>query len=167
MSLATKARLCDQTKWTYIYDANGTHDGTTPTMIDMAGWDRCCVMVLGAGTTASATNLVTGFKIVSNTTSAGAGTDHDIAEAITTETGTTKTLTCADFGVVAPTTLGSQMLCLDIGADQMYAGDRYVGAVLAATGTFTCTIVYVQYNGTSFKDVFQTTRTAFQYDGDL
>lgn len=167
MGLNTNARLCDSIRIDYAYDADGTYDGTAA-MIDMKDYDGCMVLVLGAATTGSATNHVKAFKVVSNTTAAGAGTDHDIAEAVTTDGGTTKTLTVADFGTVAPSTLGSQMLCLDVKADQMYAGDRYIGAVTTGTGTFTCVIVYIRYRGNfSFKDMFQATRTAFQYDGNL
>jgi hypothetical protein len=168
MALSNNARLCDQIRIDTIYDANGTHDGTTPTMLDMKDYDACCVLVVPAATTADATHHITGFKVVSNTTAAGAGTDHDIAEAVTTDGGTTQTLTQADMGTSAPTTLHSQLMALDIRADQMYAGDRYIGAVLAATGTYTCNIVYIRYRGhNNYKDMFQTTRTAFQYDGDL
>ena len=106
--------------------------------------------------------------MVSNTTSAGAGTDHDIAECVTTDGGSTKTLTAADVGTTAPTTLHSQLLALDIKNDQMYAGDRYIGAVTTSTGTYTCVILYIRYNGAAnYKDMIQSTRTAYQYDGDL
>jgi len=167
MTLSNNARLCDQINIKTIYDANGTYD-VAADEVDMKDWDRCCVMVLGAATTADATHHITGFKIVSNTTSAGAGTDHDIVEAVTTDGGTTVALTQADYGIVAPSTLGDQVLCLDIRADQMYAGDRYIRAVLAATGTFTCVILYIRYNGSfNYKDMIQATRTAFQHDGDI
>lgn len=168
MGLSNNARLCDQIKIDHVYDANGAYDGTA-SMIDMTGYDGCLVLVLGAATVPSATHHITGFKVVSNTTAAGAGTDHDIAEAVTTDGGSTKTLTAADMGTAAMTTQGDTgILCLDVRSDQMYAGDSYIGAVTTGTGTFTCHIIYIRYRGNfNYKDMFQATRTAFQYDGDL
>ena len=167
--LADNARLCDCIRVDSVYDANGTYDGTADTaMLDMLEWDGCAVLVLPAATAASATNVITAFKIVSNSGATGGGTDHDIAEAVTTDGGTTKTLAAADMGASAGTAIHNQLLCLDIRADQMYAGDRYIAAMLTATGTYTCTVVYIRYRGSfSFKDMIQTTRTAFQYDGNL
>jgi len=164
---ATKSRLCDNVSIEYVYSVSGTYDGTAA-MVDMRGYDGCMVLVLGTVSALSATDHLTGFKIVSNTTAAGAGTDHDIAEAVTTDGGSTKTLTSADIGAGAFTTKGSRMLCLDVRNDQMYAGDRYIGAVTAETGTLEIVVIYIKYHGTfSFKDMFQATRTAFQYDGPL
>lgn len=168
MGLSSECKLSETISLYTIYDAGGAYDGTTPTMVDMAGYGGCLVLVLGSSVTASATHGVTGFKIVSNTTAAGAGTDHDIAEAVTTDGGSTITLAAADFGTTAPTTLSQQCLYLDIKASQMYAGDRYIGAVIAAAGAFPIVIVYIRYNGDySAKDLLQSTRTAFQYDGNL
>lgn len=168
MPLANSGRLCDNISVYSVYDADGAYDGTAQTMIDMKDFDGCCVLLLGSATTPSATHHVTGFKIVSNSASDGTGTDHDIAEAVTTDGGSTKTLTAADFGTAAPSTVGQQLMCLDIRADQMYDGDRYIAAVTTGTGTFTCNIVYIRYRGSfNYKDMIQATRTAFQYDGDL
>lgn len=167
--LATNARLCDCIYVKSVYDTDGAYDGTAQTMHDMRDWDGCLVLLLPAATTASATHHITGFKIVSNTSSTGGGTDHDIAEAVTTDGGTTKTLAAADVGTSAPTTVHNQLLALDIRADQMYAGDRYIAAVTTKTGTYTCVICYIFYRGNyTYKDLIQAgTRTAFQYDGNL
>jgi hypothetical protein len=171
MGLSNNARLCDQIKIDYAGVAGAASagfDGTSGTMIDMKDYDGCLVLILGEVTTASATHSITGFKVVSNNAAAGGGTDTDIAEAVTTDGGSTTTLTVADFGTSAPTAHNDQMLALDVRADQMAAGDRYIGAVVTNTGTYTFTVVYIRYRGgVSYKDMFQATRTAFQYDGNL
>ena len=164
---ATKSRLCDNVKVDYVYSTSGTYDGTAD-MVDMRGYDGCMVLVLGSVSALAATDHLTGFKIISNTTSAGAGTDHDIVEAVTTDAGSTKTLATADFGLGAFTSVNDRMMCLDVRNDQMYAGDRYIAAVTAETGTLEIVVVYIRYHGTfSFKDMFQATRAAFQNDSDL
>lgn len=166
--MAQHNSFLDNCKIDYQYDADGTLDGTATTMIDMQGYSGCLVMVFGAATTPSATHCITGFKVVSNTTSAGGGTDHDIAEGVTTDGGTTKTLTNGDFGTAAFTTPSSTFWALDVKAEDIYPGDRYIAAVLAGTGTFTCTVVYLRYGpDNSWKDMFQTTRTCYQYRGNL
>ncbi|HUT13089.1 MAG TPA: hypothetical protein VMY42_21525 [Thermoguttaceae bacterium] len=165
--LANNARMCDQVRIDSVYDPLGDTD-LTALMIDMKDYDGCMVLVIPTITTTSASHLITGFKVVSNTTSIGGGTDHDICEAVTTDGGTTKTLTAANMGTSAPSALHNQLLCLDVRADQMYPGDRYICAVMTSTGTYGSAVVYIRYNGhCSFKDMFQTTRTAFQYDGNL
>lgn len=166
MALGNKARLCDQVKFDHVVDVDGTYDGTG-TMVDMRDYDGCCVVVTG-GTTADTTHHLTSVNVISNTTAAGAGTDHIIAEAVTTDGGTTDDLTQADYGISANTTKNDQMIVLDVRADQMYAGDRFICCSTVGTGTFITNILYIRYNGNfSFKDMFQATRTAFQYDGDL
>ena len=170
MSLASKARLSDMIKIDYVIDADGTYDGT-PDMIDMKNWDGCLVIVSSGTTTIDNTNHLTGFKVQSNTTAAGAGTDHDIVEAVTTDGGTTQTLTGADMygtATAVATTVSDKLMALDVRADQMFAGDRFICARTAGTGTFVTHIMYIRYNGAfSYKDMIQVTRTAFQYDGDL
>lgn len=167
MTQANKARLCDQVKIDHVYDADGAYDGTAQTMLDMRDFDGCCVLALG-GTTADATHHLTSLNVISNSASDGGGTDHIIAEAVTTDGGTVDDLTQADYGVAANTTVNDQMVLLDVRADQMVGSDRYIAAVTTGTGTFITHIVYFRYNGNfSFKDMFQATRTAFQYDGDL
>ena len=170
MSLADNARMCDHVKIDYVIDADGTYDGT-PDMIDMKDFDRCLIVVSSGTTTIDATNHLTGVKIISNTTAAGAGTDHDIVEAVTTDAGSTKTLTGADMygtATAVATTVSDKVIVLDVRADQMYKGDRFICCTCAGTGTFVTHIMYIRYNGSfQFKDMFQGTRTAFQHDGDL
>jgi len=159
------SRLVDNIRVDSVYDADGAYDGTAQTMIDMQGWDGCLVLVLPAGTTASATHHVTGFKVVGNTSSTGGGTDNTIATAVTADGGTTTALTAADMGTSAPTTIHNQLMALDIRNDQLTSGDRYIAAVTTGTGTYTCVVVYVRYRGhASYKDMIQATRTAFQLD---
>ena len=167
MSLSSNSRLCDNVRIDSVYDTAGDTD-LSGVMVDMKEYDGCLCLILPAATTASDSHLITAFKVVSNTTAAGAGTDQDIAEATTTDGGTTKTLTKADMGVSAPTALHNQLLALDVRADQMYAGDRYIRGEATSTGTYTCTFVYIRYRGAhNYKDMIQTTRLAFQHDGDL
>ncbi len=167
MGLNSNARLSDQVRVDSVYDPLGDTD-LGAVAIDMKDYDGCLVLLIPTITTASDSHLITGFKIVSNTTAAGAGTDHDIAECVTTDGGTTTTLTKEDMGILAPSALHSQHMHLDIRADQMYPGDRYIFAVLASTGTYGVAIVYVRYRGhANFKDMIQATRVAFQYNGDL
>jgi len=170
MGLSNNARLCDQVKIDYVIDANGTYDGT-PNMLDMRDYDGCMIIVSSGTTTIDATNYVAAVKVISNTTAAGAGTDHEIAEAVTTDGGTTKTLTGANMygtATAAATTVSDKLIVMDVRADQMYAGDRYICCSTTGGGTLVTHIMYIRYNGhCSFKDMFQTTRTAFQYDGNL
>lgn len=169
MALGTKARLNDATRIDHVYDADGTYDGTATAMdIDMQGFDSCLVTLYGTSVTADGSNFVSGFKITSNSESDGSGTDTDIAETTTTEGGTTIVLAAADYGTAVNTAVNSQALHLDIRADQMPQDDRYIAAVVAATGTYPIHIVYQRYNADhSFKDMYQATRTAFQNDGAL
>lgn len=163
-------RLSDYVKLDHGYDADGTFDGTT-VMLDMAGYDGCLFIVCGTTVAPGATHFISKIRVVSNTTAAGAGTDHEIAEAVTTDGGTTKTLAAANMGTAAVTTATDQnLVILDVKADQMYAGDQYIGLVTEKGGTgatFPFHWVAIRYRGTAYKDMFQTTRTAFQYDGDL
>ncbi len=167
--LANNARMSDTVRIDHCYsDGNGNWDGST-VMLDMKDYDGC-MFIIGATTVApSATNCIAAVRVISNTTAAGAGTDHEIAEAVTTDGGTTKTLVAADMGTAAVTTFTNQnFIVMDVKASQMYAGDRYIGIMLTETGTFPTHTVALRYNGSfNFKDMFQTTRTAFQYDGDL
>ena len=169
--LASNARLCDSIRIDSVYDADGAHDLSASAMaIDMKDWDGCLVLVQPALTTADATHHITGFKVASSDASDGSnsGTVTDIAEAVTTDGGATKTLTQSDMGISAPTTLHSQLMALDIRADQMADGHRYITAITTSTGTYTCNIVYIRYRGShNYKDMIQATRTAFQYDGNL
>lgn len=167
--LANNARLSDCVKIDQMYsDGNGNFDGST-VMLDMKDYDGCMFIIGGTTVAPSATNLITAVRVISNTTAAGAGTDHEIAEAVTTDGGTTKTLLCTDMGTAAVTTATDQnLIVMDVRADQMYAGDRYVGIMLTETGTFPSHTIAIRYRGSfSMKDMFQATRTAFQYDGDL
>lgn len=169
--LSNNARLCDQVKIDHCYDADGTFDGTT-VMLDMKDYDGCMFVIGGTTVAPGATHFISGIKVVSNTTATGGGTDHDICEAVTTDGGSTKTLAAADMGTAAVTTFTDQnMVVLDVKADQMYDGDRYIGLVTTKGGTgatFPFHCVAIRYRGANtFKDMFQTTRTAFQYDGDL
>lgn len=167
MGLNSEGRLVGQVRFSSVYDADGTYDGTAD-MLDMKGWDGCLVLALPADVLPSVgTNFLTGFKIVSNNTAAGGGTDTEIAEAVTTDGGTTKTLTAANMGTAAVASLGNDVLALDIKAEEMPQGDRYIAAVTAKSGTFPVRIVYIQYNGDHvFSNVIQPTRTAFQFYGD-
>lgn len=167
MGLGTKARLIDQIRVDHIYDADGTYDGTAGAMdIDMQGWDGCLVMVFGQVSVADGTDHLVAFKVISNSASDGTGTDTDLADAVTTDGGTTTTLTEVNYGTVAPTTLNSQFYALDIRADQMPQGDRYIGASTTKAGTFEIDIVYIRYNGDhAFKGVQQATQVQFQLDG--
>lgn len=172
MALSNKARLCDQVRFTHIADADGTWDGTTDPMLDMRDYDGCCIVICATTVAVDATHFLEFAKVVSNSDSDGGGTDHDIAEAVTTDGGSTKTLTGSNYGTAVNTAQNQQMIVLDVRADQMYAGDRYIGLVTTvnAGGTYPIHILYIQYNGNfSYKDMFQFagTRTAFQYDGDL
>jgi hypothetical protein len=160
--------LSEHVRIDHAYDANGAHDGTAFGMLDMNGWDGCLVLVFGLSVASSATNHVTGFKIVSNTTAAGGGTDHDIGEAVTTEGGTTVALTTADMGTAAAyTSANSEFMALDVRQDEMYPGDRYIAAVTTGTGTYPIHIVYLRYRGDAGKDIIQETRLQFQYHGNL
>lgn len=169
--LVNTGRLCDHVLITHVHDAAGTYDGTVTTMdVDMKGWDGCLVLLLGAAVQADATHYSQGFRIISNSKSDGTGTDTDIAEAVTTDGGTTKTLAAADYGTAANTTTATtQLIALDIRASQMPQGDRYIAAYNDGQSTWPCSIVYIRYNGDHvFKDVIQNgARTAFQYDGNL
>lgn len=174
MSLATNARLSDCIKIDYTCEvAEGDHDGTAITMVDMKGWDGCLVLVLTAGgSTINATDYIANFKIVSNSASDGSGTDHDIAEAVTADGGETKTLTGADMYGAATATpaagVNDKFLALDVRNEQLYAGDRYIAAVTVDAGTLEIVIVYIRYRGNySYKDMLWSTRYAFQYNGDL
>lgn len=170
MGLSNKARLCDQSKIVHVHDADGAYDGTATVMdVDMQGFDGCHVFIVGAAVAFTGTNHVTGFKIVSNSDSDGGGTDTDIATAVDTE-GLSSTaaaaLTQADYGTAVNTTAGDQTMYLDVRADQMPQGDRYIAAVTTSTGTIPISIIYLRYNGDNhFKDMFNATRTAFQFDG--
>ena len=170
MGLSNAARLCDQVKIDYFIDANGTIDGTAD-MIDMKDYDGCLIIVSSGTTTIDATNYVAHAWVISNTTAAGAGTDHIIAEAVTTDGGTTDTLTGADMygaATAAATSVSDKLIALDVKADQMYPGDRYICLSSTGAGTFVTHVMYIRYRGAhNFKDMFQGTRTAFQYDGDL
>lgn len=167
--LVNTGRLSDHIRIDHVYDAAGTYDGTTTAMdIDMQGWDGCLVLLFGTGVAADGTHYTAGLKVISNSDSDGGGTDTDIAEAVTTDGGTTKTLTNADYGTAANTTVNSQLIALDVRASQMPQGDRYIAAYNDGQGTWPVTIVYIRYNGDHvFKDVIQAIRTAFQYDGAL
>lgn len=167
MSQATKARFVDTHKVNVVSDADGAYDGT-PTMLDMRDYERICCIVATTTTAPDTTHHITSFNLVSNTTAAGAGTDHIIAEAVTTSGGTVDTLTQADMGTAASTTMFDQFMALDVGADDMYAGDRYVCAVTTGTGTLPCVFFYFRYNGNFQTDwMVQATQTAFQHTGDL
>lgn len=167
--LVNTGRLSDHVRIDHVHDIAGAYDGTSGTMdIDMQGWDGCLVLLLGAAVQADATHYSAGFKIVSNSDADGGGTDTDIAEAVTTDGGTTKTLLAADYGTAVNTTANSQLIALDVRASQMPQGDRYIAAVNDGQSTWPCTIVYIRYNGDNvFKDVIQATKTAWQYDGNL
>lgn len=168
-----EGKLTDHIKVDVAYDAGTAtkYDGTAQAMIDMRDYDGCAVFVIGTTVAATTAHLVTGFKIVSNTTSTGGGTDHDIAEAVTTDGGTTETLAKGHWGTGTNgvTPIDTCFGYLDIKADDMYAGDRYIAAMTTGvTGTIPYMIVYIRYRGKySFKDMVQTTRTMFQYTGDL
>ena len=170
MGLSNNGRLCDCVKFDYVIDANGSYDGTGD-MLDMKDYDGCCVVVSSGTTTIDATNYIANVVIISNTTAVGGGTDHEICEAVTTDGGTTKTLTGPDMygtATAAATTVSDKLIVLDVRADQMYAGDRYICCSTTGGGTLVTHIMYIRYRGAfSFKDMFQGTRTAFQYDGDL
>lgn len=171
MTMSTTARIDGQIRVDHVYDADGAYDGTATAMdIDMQGYGACLTLLFGTSVAFSAANLITGFKIVSNSDADGGGTDTDIAEAVTTDGGTTQTLTEANAGTAVNTAVNNQLMALDIRASQMPQGDRYVAAVIAATttGALPIHIIYIRYNAShSFKDVIQATRTAFQYDGNL
>jgi len=159
-------RLSDKIKIDYVYDADGTWADAT--WYDMKDYDGFMAVALGTSVPAEATNFLKTFKIASNSGSTGGGTDHDIAEAVTTDGGSTTTLAAADMGTTPFTTAGDQVVLLDVGADQMYAGDRYVSVKTTGSGTFPVVFMFIRYNGNySYKDMFQGTRSAFQYDGDL
>ncbi len=167
--LINRGKLFDHINIQHIYDADGTHDGTTPKMVDMQGVDGCLVVVFPTVSQPDGTDHLTGFKIVSNSAQDGSGTDTDIAEAVTTDGGTTQTLDTNDIGTgTATTALNGNFYVLDIRADQMADDDRYIGAVTAKTGTLEITIMYMTYNlNHAFRDVGQATRLAFQHDGNL
>ena len=159
------ARLSETVRMDHVYDANGTYDGTSDdTMLDMLGFDGVLIWAMAAQTVVDASNLITAFKVVSNSASDGSGTDTTLAEIVTTDGGTTTALLAADYGTAVNTTLNSQALYLDIRADQMADGDRYLGVITTATGTIPTHFVYFRYRGFAFTDVFQATRTAFQKD---
>jgi hypothetical protein len=170
MALGNNARLSDQIRIDSVYDPAGDTDLTTA-MIDMKDYDGCLVLLIPGPTTASGSHLITAFGVVSNTTSAGGGTDHVIADAVTGDgaTATTAlTLASANMGTAVPTVLHNQLMALDIRADQMYAGDRYICAVLESTGTYGVCIVYIRYRGNAnYKDMIQGTRLTFQHDGEV
>lgn len=159
----------DNIKIDYVYDADGTHDGTAITMLDMKGYDGCLCIVTGCGTTIDGTNYVAAFKIVSNSSSTGTGTDHTVAKCVTTDGGTTTTLTGADMYGAATATAAAgvhdRFLALDIKTDQLTAGDRYVAAVTTKGGTLPINILYVRYKGDfNYKDMAWATRYNFQYN---
>ena len=168
-----EGKLTDYIKVDAVFDAGTAtkFDGTAQAMIDMQGYDGCAVFIIGHATPFSVTNLITNCKLVSNNASLGGGTDHDIAEMVTTEGGSTTTLTAADWGTgtCGATPIDSCFGYLDIKTDDLYAGDRYIAVVTATVaGTIPHTMLYIRYRGThSFKDMVQTTRTMFQYTGDV
>lgn len=167
MSLQTNARLSDCIRVDSVYDPLGDTD-LTGVPIDMKDWDGCLVLILPTITTPDATHHITGFAVASNSASDGSGTDHDIVEAVTADAGTTKTLTAAELGTAAFTAVHNYLFALDVRADQLYAGDRYIVAKPTSTGTFGCVIVYIRYRGAySYKDMIQATKSNYQYDGDL
>ena len=165
MANASNARLCDQIKIDTIADADGDFDGTGGTMLDMRDWDGICCFIVGTTVAADTTHFLTTFKMVSNSQADGGGTDSDVASAVTTDGGTTETLAAADYGTAVNTAFHDKMVLLDVRASQMADGDRYIAPVITSGGTWPMVVVCVRYNGRSFKDVFQATRTAFQLDG--
>ncbi len=166
MGQNTAARLSDSIKIDTIADADGAFDGTSGTMLDMRDFDGMACFIIGTTVPAEGTNFLKTFKLVGNSQSNGGGTDNDIMSAVTTEGGSTETLAAADYGTAVNTAHHDQMVMLDMKADQMTAGDRFVAAVTTGSGTWPMVIIYVRYNGTfSTKDMFQATRTAFQLNG--
>lgn len=167
MAQATKARFVDTHKVEIITDADGAYDGTGVGR-DMRDYERICVIASPTTTTPTASHLIESFNLISNTTAAGGGTDHIIAEAVTAVGGTTDTLTAADMGTVDGSTLTDQFIALDVGADDMYPGDRYISALTTGTGTNPTVFIFIRYNGNFQTDwMIQATRTAGQYTGDL
>lgn len=165
MGLNNKSKLLEQINIQHLYDADGTHDGTTPTMIDMQGWDGCLVLIFGTVSAPNATDHLLTFKVTGNSDADGGGTDHTIASAVTTDGGSTTTLAIADIGTGAATTLNSNFYALDIRADQMTAGDRYIGAETTKTGTFEITIAYIRYNGDHlYQGSHKASHVQFQLD---
>lgn len=163
------ARLSDQIKVDYVYDTDGTLAATAHTRLDMRDYDGCLFMIVGADTTIDSNNYIAAFKVQSNTASTGAGSSTTICKAVTTDGGTTTTLTGADmYGTTTATVAAAyhdRLLYLDVRADQMGAGHRYLNIVTTKGGTLPIVVIAIRYKGAhNFKDMLQTTRYAFQND---
>lgn len=165
-------RLSDNLEIDLAHDDDGTYDGTTVTMVDMAGYSRCLVLAMPCQTKVDATNYLAAFKIVSNSASDGSGTDHDICEAVTTSGGTTTTLTGADMYGTATATIAAgvnkKYLALEVRSEDLYPGDRYIAAKSTKGGTQSINYVYIRVPDHAQKDaLYAGTRYAFEYLGNL
>ncbi len=164
MGMNDFSRLSDNIKIDHVYDADGAYNGTGAGMLAMRDYEGCLVLAVGASVTPVTTHHITGFKVVGNTTAAGAGTDHTIISAVTTDGGTVTALTQADMGTAAPTAITDQtIMALDFRSSDMTEGDKFISVISTSTGTFPVTFIYIRYKAAaSLIDMIQATRTAFE-----
>ena len=119
-------------------DAQATTDNVPTGWIDFQEYEKGLALYM----TINGANAASTFRIVSNTTAAGAGTDHAV-----------KTLTTpANVDAALETAM------LEWTASDITDGDRYITADLNQTGAQTCVVVFVLENR-RYKKTGLTTAT--------